>query len=98
MHNFHYQFIKNNPDDKAYMLLINADSLMYKIEAENVYKDSCKDKELLNFSNYPKDLKYYSNATNLIVSKMKDEKCGSVPMKFCAGLKSKTSLRNRRQS
>ena len=95
MHNFHYQFIKNNPDDKAYMLLINADSLMYKIEAENVYKDSYKDKELLNFRNYLKDLKYYSNATNLVVGKIKDEKCGRVPIKFCAGLKSKTSLHNR---
>ena len=98
MHNFHSQFIKNNPDDKAYMLLTNSDSLMYKIEAENVYKVSYKDKELLNFSNYPKDLKYYRNATNLIVGKMKDEKCGSVPIKFCAGLKSETSLHNRRQS
>ena len=98
MHNFHSQFIKNNPDNKAYMLLTNSDSLMYKIEAENVYKVSYKDKELLNFSNYPKDLKYYRNATNLIVGKMKDEKCGSVPIKSCAGLKSETSLHNRRQS
>ena len=29
---------------------------------------------------------------------MKDEKCGRVPIKFCAGLKSKTSLHNGRQS
>ena len=34
------------------------DSLMYKIETENVYENVCKEKALLNFSNYPKGSKY----------------------------------------
>ena len=33
------------------MLLTNTDSLMCKIETENVYEDFYKDKEFLNFSN-----------------------------------------------
>ena len=37
------------------MLPTDSDSLMYKIEAENVYEDFYKDKELFDFSNYPKD-------------------------------------------
>ena len=37
------------------MLLIDADSIMYKIETENVYEDFHKDKELFDFSNYLKD-------------------------------------------
>ena len=32
---------------------------MYKIEAENHYEDFYKDKELFDFSNYPKDSKNY---------------------------------------
>ena len=73
MENFHYHFIKNKSDDIAEMLIANTDSLIYKIEAENVYNVSYKGKELLDFSNYPKDLKYYNNAFNLAVGKMKDE-------------------------
>ena len=40
------------------MLLKDCDSRMYKIEAENVYEDFYKDRELFDFSNYPKDQKY----------------------------------------
>ena len=46
---------------------------MYKIEAENVYEDFCRDKWLFDFTNYPEDWKYYNNANNFLVSKMKDE-------------------------
>ena len=57
---------------------------MYKIEAENGYEDCCKDKELFDFGNYPKDSKYYNNSYNLVVGKLKDETCG-VPVKgFCS--------------
>ena len=37
---------------------------MFKIKAENVYEDFCKDKELLDFSNYSKDSKYYNDTKN----------------------------------
>ena len=37
------------------MLLIDADSLMYKSQTENAYEDLYKDKKLSDFSNYPKD-------------------------------------------
>ena len=62
------------------MLLTDTNSLMYKIEAENVYEDFYKIKELLDFSSYPKDSKYYNNANNLVVDYMKDETC-DVPIK-----------------
>ena len=70
------------------MLLIDTDSLMYKIEAENVYEDFRKDEELFDFSNYPKDSKYFNNSSNLVIGKMKNETCG-VPMKGLVGLKYK---------
>ena len=57
MQDFHYNYIKNKHVDTAEMWILDTDSIMYKIEAENIYEDFCKDKDLLNFSNYPKDRK-----------------------------------------
>ena len=61
-------------------MLTDTDSLVYKIETENVYEDLYKSKELFDFSNYPKDFKYYNDASNLVVGKMKNETSG-VPIK-----------------
>ena len=52
-------------------------SFMYETEAENVYENFYKDKELFDCSNYPEDSKYYNNANNFAVGKMKDETCGT---------------------
>ena len=70
------------------MLPTDTDRLMYKTEAGNVYEDYYNNKELLDFSNYPKDSIYYKNSNNLVVTKVKDQTCG-VPIKGFAGLKSK---------
>ena len=85
---FHYNYIKNKHVDKAEMWLLDTDSLMYKIEAENIYEDFYKDKDLLNFSNYPKDWKNYNNSNKLVWGIMKDE-ASHVPIKGFGGLKSK---------
>ena len=55
---------------KAEMLLIEIDSLMYIIETKNVYEDFYEDKELFDFSNYPKESKYYDNLSNFVVGDM----------------------------
>ena len=43
MQDFHYNYNKNKYDDKGGVLLTDTDSLIYKIETKNVYKDSYKD-------------------------------------------------------
>ena len=65
-----------------------ADCLIYKIKSENVYEDLYKNKKLFNFSNYPKDSKYYNGVNNIVIGKMEHETCG-VPIKVFVGLKSK---------
>ena len=52
-------------------MLADTDSFMHKIEVENVYEDFYKNKELFDFSNNPKDSKYYNNENNVVVGKMK---------------------------
>ena len=39
MQDFHYNCAKSKYDDKAAMFLTDTDSLIYKIEAENVFED-----------------------------------------------------------
>ena len=70
MQDFHYNCIKNKFGDKAKMLLTDTGSLMYKIETKSNYEDLYKDKELFDFSNYPKDSKYYSSTSNFVADKM----------------------------
>ena len=64
MQEFQYNYMKNKCENKAEMLLIETDRLMYKIKAENVFEDFHQDKDLFDFSNYPKDSKYYNNSNN----------------------------------
>ena len=44
-----------------------------KFEAQNVYEEFYKYKELFDFSNFKEDSKYYNNANNLGVGKREDE-------------------------
>ena len=46
MQYFFYNCIKHKYSDKAEMLLTDTDSRMYKIKAENVYRDFYKDSYL----------------------------------------------------
>lgn len=71
------------------MFLTDSDSLMHKIEAGNIYVNFYKVKKLFNFSNYPRNSKYYNKGNNLVIGKMRDET-------FVVPLKS--FLHNRRQS
>ena len=57
MQEFHYNYIKSKYGDKAEML--------WKFETKNVYEDFYKDKNLFDFSNYPKNSKYCNVANNL---------------------------------
>ena len=76
MQDFHYNYINNKYGHKAEMMLTDTDSIMYKIETENVYEGLYKDNELFDFSNYSKVSKNYNGIDNLVVGKMKKETSG----------------------
>ena len=61
---------------------------MHKIKTEDVYKDFSNDKEMLDFSNYSTNSKYYDNSNKLVVGKIEDETAG-VPIEQFVGLKLK---------
>ena len=86
MYDFHYNFIKKNFSAK--LLFTDTDSLTYEIKSENVYKEFYKWKDLLNFSNYSKDSKFFDDTNKNVIGKMKVEYGGVITDQFI-GLKSK---------
>ena len=86
MYDLHYNFSKTNFD--AELLFTDTDSLAYEIKSENVYKEFSKWKNLFDFSNYPKDSKFFDETNKKVIGKMKDEFGGVIIIEF-VGLKSK---------
>ena len=56
MYDFHNNFIKNNFDAK--LLFTDTDSLTYETKSKNVYEEFFRWKDLFDFKNYSKDLKF----------------------------------------
>ena len=76
------------------MLFTDTDSLAYKIKSEDVYEEFFKHKHLFDFSNYPKDSKFFDETNKKVIGKMKDESEGKIIDEF-VGLKSKMySMKN----
>ena len=88
MYDFHYNYIKKKYGDRAKLLFTDTDSLTYKTEADDVYKDFWNDKDMFDNSDYPENSPYYYNANKKVVGKFKDEAC-SIPITEFIGLKSK---------
>ena len=86
MYNFRYNFIKKNFD--AELLITDIDSLVYEIKSEDVYEEFFKWKDLLDFSKYSKDSKFFDSTNEKVVGKMKDEFGGVIIDEF-VGLKLK---------
>ena len=62
MYDYHYNYIKKKYNNRARLLFTDMDSLTYKIEAEDVYKDFWNDKDMFDNSDYLESTPYYCNA------------------------------------
>ena len=87
MYDFHYNFVKKHFD--AELLFTDTDSLAYEIKSENVYEEFFEHKHLFEFSNYPKESKFFDETNKKVIGKMKDKFWGKIVVEF-VGLKSKT--------
>ena len=72
IYNFHYNFIKKNYD--AELLFTDTDSLTYQVKSKNDCKEFFQHKNLFEFSNYPKDSKFFDPTNKKVIGKMKDKK------------------------
>ena len=86
MYEFRYKYVKSKFD--ANLLFTDADSLVYEIKTEYVYKTFYEDKNLFDFSDYPLNSKFFDPVNKKVIGKMKDEFKGKIICEFI-GLKSK---------
>ena len=86
MYEFHYKYIKRK--FSANSLFTDTNSLVYEIKTDDVDKDFYEDKNLFDFSDYPRDSKFFDLVNKKIIVKMKDEFKGKIISKFVE-LKSK---------
>ena len=70
------------------MLFSDTDGLPYKIKSEDVSKGFFKYKRLFDFSNYPKDSKFFNETNKKVTGKIKDQSKNKITDEFVA-LKSK---------
>ena len=80
IYDFHYDFVKNHFDTE--LLLTDTDSLTYEIKSEDVNEEFFKYKHLFDFSNYPKDSKFFDETNKKVIDKMKDESEGKIIDEF----------------
>ena len=85
MYEFHYKDIKNKLDTK--LLFTDTDIVVYEIKTKDVYEDFYLEKNLLDFSDYPLDSKFFDPANKNVIGKMKGEFKGKKNNEF-VGLKS----------
>ena len=86
MYQFHYDYVLKKFNAK--LLFTDLDSLVYEIKNGNVYEQCFKDRDLFDFSGYPKDSIYFDDSNKKVLGKMKDELNGSKIDEF-VGLKIK---------
>ena len=86
MYDFHYNYFK---EKYARLLFTDTDSLIYEIKGvHDIYEKIYLDKQLFDFSNYPKDSKFHDDTNAKVIGKIKNEMCGKIVSEF-VGLKSK---------
>ena len=88
MYNFHYGYVKPKYGDRARLLFTDTDSLCYRIQTEDFYKDISKDvPKWFDTSNYLKGHPI-GGANKKVLGMMKDEADGESISEF-VGLRSK---------
>ena len=87
IYKFHYKYIGKIYDNSAKLLFRDTYSLVYKIKT-NFYEDFFEDKNLLDFSDYSKDLIFFDRVCEKVIDKMKDEVKGKI-ISEVVGLKPK---------
>ena len=84
MYEFHYKYIKSK--FSANLLFTDTDSLVYEIDTKDVYEDFYGDENLFDFSDYPRDSKFFDPVNKKVIAKVKDEFKGKINNEF-VGLK-----------
>ena len=64
------------------MLFTDTDSLVYEIKTDDAYEDFYENKNLFDFSDYPRDSKLFDPFNEKVIGKMKEEFKGEINSEF----------------
>ena len=82
MYDFYYNTLKARYGDKIRLLYTDTDSLIVKVDTEDVYGDMALNADLYDTSNYAPGHPLYSDQNKKIIGKFKDELGGKVMTEF----------------
>ena len=88
MYQFWYDHLKNKYNNKVELIYTDTDSFIIEVETDDIYKDMLENKNLYDFSEYPKDHPNYDITNKKVLMKFKDEMKSLVITEFI-GLKPK---------
>ena len=88
MFQFWYDYLKNKYENKVELIYTDTDSLIIQVETDDIYKDMFEDKNLYDFSEYPKDHPNYDITNKKALGLFKDELKSKIITEFI-GLKPK---------
>ena len=69
MYKFYYNFIKSIFDTE--LLFTDTDTLTYQVKSEYAAEEFFQHEHLFDFSDYPKDPKFFDQANKKVIGKMK---------------------------
>ena len=64
------------------MLFTDTDSLVYEIKTDDAYENFYENKNLFDFSDYPRDSKLFDPVNEKVTGKMKEEFKGEINSEF----------------
>ena len=88
MYQFWYDHLKNKYNNKVELIYTDTDSLIIQVETNDIYKDMLDNKNLYDFSEYPKNHPNYNIKNKTVLMKFKDEMKSLIITEFI-GLKPK---------
>ena len=88
MYQFWYDHLKNKYNNKVELIYTDTDSFIIQIETNDIYIDMLENKNLYDFSEYPKDHPNYDITNKKVLMKFKDEMKSLIITEFI-GLKPK---------
>lgn len=88
MYNFHYNIMKPKYGENLELMMTDTDSLLYKIETNDFYKDMYEMKEYFDMSEYSKENSIYDETNKKVIGMFKDETGDKIISEY-VGIRSK---------
>ena len=82
MYDFYYNTLKARYGENVRLLYTDTDSLIVKVDTEDIYADMKKNLDEYDTSNFPEDHPLYSTTNKKVIGKFKDELGGKVLTEF----------------